>query len=75
MKDKILMLIIGILLGAVIASGCFLLFENSNSNREGFEGRPDMNQNMEDGGMKRGEEGVQPPETENIITENVTSNS
>ena len=29
MKDKIMMLIIGILLGAVIASGCFYIYSNS----------------------------------------------
>lgn len=45
MKDKILMLIIGILIGAVIASGCFLLFQNTTNDR-GMGSRQDMNQNM-----------------------------
>ena len=44
MKKKTL--IIGILLGAVIASGCFLLFQKNNSNGRDFGGRPDMDQNM-----------------------------
>ena len=75
MKDKILMLIIGILLGAVIASGCFLLFQNTSSGRAEFGERPDMNQNMIGVGMKKGEDSMQPPETENSINDNVTSNS
>lgn len=41
MKDKILMLIIGILIGAIIASGCFLIFGKNNNNfggdRRGFD--------------------------------------
>ena len=35
MKDKILTLIIGILIGAIIASACFLIFGKSNSNPGG----------------------------------------
>lgn len=31
MKDKIIMLIIGILIGAVITAGCFLIFSKNNS--------------------------------------------
>lgn len=32
MKDKVLMLVLGILIGAVITAGCFLLFSKSNNN-------------------------------------------
>lgn len=66
MKDKILMLVIGILLGAVIASGCFLLFQKNNSNGRDFGGRPDMDQNMigEKGGP-RGNDIQEPPMDEN----------
>ena len=33
MKEKILMLIIGILIGAIITGGCFLIFGKNNSRR------------------------------------------
>lgn len=39
MKDKILMLIIGVLLGAIITAGCFMLFGNNR--------RPNMPENGE----------------------------
>lgn len=43
MKDKILMLIIGILLGAVITAGCFLIFspKENNPNKD-MNNRPEM---------------------------------
>lgn len=34
MKDKILMLIIGILLGAVITAGCFMIFNGGKSSTD-----------------------------------------
>ncbi len=37
MKDKILMLIIGALIGAIITAGCFLIFGNKNYNQ--FDGK------------------------------------
>ena len=40
MKEKILMLIIGILIGAIVASACFLLF---------YKGNTSINQNIENG--------------------------
>lgn len=45
MKSKILTLIIGILIGAVITTGVFLIINNNNkSNNNGRQGRPDMSQ-------------------------------
>ena len=56
MKDKLLYLILGILIGAVITAGIFLVF-SKNSRPDMDRQRPDMEQ-MED--MKR-------PEDENIV--------
>ncbi len=47
MKDKILYLILGVLIGAVITAGCFLVFsKNSKPEKRGdranFEGRENM---------------------------------
>lgn len=39
MKDKILMLVIGILIGAIIASACFLLFGKNNNSGERINGK------------------------------------
>lgn len=52
MKEKILYLIIGILIGAVITAGCFLVFSN-NKNSQEKGGRPDRA--MMDANMIRGE--------------------
>lgn len=56
MKDKLLYLILGILIGAVITAGIFLVF-SKNSRPDMDRQRPDMEQ-MED--IKR-------PEDENIV--------
>ena len=44
MKDKIIYLILGILIGAVITAGCFLVFSHNNQNemRRNGEGRENM---------------------------------
>lgn len=53
MKDKILMLIIGILIGAIIASGCFLVFGKGDKyDNDKMNGR-NFDVNMIDG-TKRG---------------------
>lgn len=46
MKDKILMLVIGVLLGAIITAGCFMLFGNKRN--------PDL---QKDGEFKRWKNG------------------
>ena len=51
MKDKILMLIIGILIGAILASGVFLLF-GQNGNEGSRMDRRDFDANMVDGGRR-----------------------
>ncbi len=45
MKDKILMLIIGVLLGAVITAGCFIIFNGGNSSKN--ENMPKSGRDME----------------------------
>lgn len=71
MKDKIIMLVIGILIGAIIASGCFLIF-----NKKGAEGkigggeRPDKG-NFTPGDMSQG----RPDSNSNQITNNNEVNS
>lgn len=53
MKEKMMYLILGILIGAVITAGCFLVFSKANAPRMNGE-RPDMS---ERGEMKRPEDG------------------
>lgn len=81
MKDKILYLILGILIGAVITAGCFLVF--SKNAQPGMRGgnRPDMSEMSEEDlekfrnerpeGGKDFPEGntVEPPATENVVAE------
>ena len=43
MKDKILMLIIGALIGAVITAGCFLIFNKNTSSSNNMQGGPGGN--------------------------------
>lgn len=47
MKDKILTLIIGILIGAILASGGFLIYNKVNSNSNSDNNRPQMSNNGE----------------------------
>ena len=59
MKDKILTLIIGILIGAIIASGCFLIFGKNNSNQGGDRmNRGNFDANMIGGGRMERPEGM-----------------
>lgn len=63
MKDKILMLVLGILIGAVITAGCFLLFSNNSSKGRpdgSMQGgnKPDMG-NFVPGDMQNGGQGTQ----------------
>jgi len=67
MKDKILMLIIGILIGAIITAGGFLLF-GKKGKQDGKMNRKDFDTNMigEDGGRRlrgRSENGIEEPQT------------
>ena len=52
MKDKIMYLVIGALVGAIITAGCFMIFNknNSNSTQGGF----DKSQMQMDGNMMGG---------------------
>lgn len=69
MKDKILYLILGILIGAVITAGCFLIFsKNARSEMRGerpdFSDRRDMKMS-EDGNFVKPDnmmDGENPPE-------------
>lgn len=66
MKDKILYLILGILIGAVITAGCFLVF-SKNGKGEMEKGGP----RNEIGNMIKGErlrDGETPPEMPNSAT-------
>lgn len=76
MKDKMIMFIIGVLVGAVIATGCFLVLNKSN-NKMGERGeRPqDMQfENTVGGGRPgRGMQNTTGNETNTITTENTTT--
>lgn len=56
MKDKILMLIIGVLLGAVITAGCFLIFNKQKGPEGSMPQRGDM-ENMVPGEFGEGRRG------------------
>lgn len=62
MKDKILMLVIGILIGAIIASGCFLIFGKNNNPENSRVNGKNFDANMIGGGkMKNGNYIGEPP--------------
>lgn len=65
MKDKILYLILGILIGAVITAGCFLVFSKNQAPSMRGE-RPDMSnmseENMENFRKQRPEDGTPAPD-------------
>lgn len=42
-KDKLLYLVLGILIGAVITAGCFMLFSESGNDTRRMENPPDGN--------------------------------
>lgn len=54
MKEKILMIIMGMLIGAIITAACFLIFGNNNNNNPNIQrmqgARQEMG-NFEQGGM------------------------
>ena len=58
MKDKILMLIIGILIGAIIASGCFLIFGKNQNPMEDMIRGGNFDANMIGGGRFEIPEGM-----------------
>ena len=67
MKDKILTLIIGVLIGAIITSLCFLVYEKSNSSKnsneneaKGFEQRDNSKKGFGDGEIPEMPEGGMP---------------
>lgn len=69
MKDKILFLILGILIGAVITAGCFL-FINKNNNKN-FQRRnfdKEMIENFENGEKPKG--GKKGNKDQNIVSSN-----
>lgn len=75
MKDKILTLIIGILIGAIITAMCFILIgSNGRKNMPDGEKMPDREgkrmENMIDGGM-RGQNGGTLPNSEETNQNNV----
>lgn len=59
MKNKILILIIGILIGAVLTSIGFYIYQKNNTNTNGG---PDFSQNGEMPQMPNGGNGQTPPE-------------
>lgn len=58
MKDKILMLIIGILIGAIITSGCFLIFGKTQKPTEDRMRGGNFDVNMIGGGRMERPEGM-----------------
>ena len=76
MKDKILTFIIGLLVGAIIASACFLIYAKTNNNSKGrmLQGEPPtMSQSSDSNG--RGQSGMpQPPSGGNDQSQNGMSN-
>lgn len=59
MKNKILILIIGILIGAVVTSTIFYIYQKNNTNTNGG---PDFSQNGEMSQMPNGGNGQTPPD-------------
>lgn len=57
MKNQILTFIIGVLVGAIIATGGLYLYQKSNMKQNGMERNGDMTQMME-----KGNRGGTPPE-------------
>lgn len=77
MKDKMIMFIIGVLVGAIIATGCFLVLNQSNKNQMGERG--EMPQDMqfdntvEGGRPGRGMQNTTVNGTDAATAENVTT--
>lgn len=74
MKDKILMLIIGILIGAILTAGGFLIFGKNSTNmkmdgdNKDFSSRPNMENRVMDGNMTG-----TPPNKPDSSSSNVTN--
>ena len=71
MKDKILTLIIGILIGAVITVGGFFIYEKVSGNNSNNNGMPSMNGGngqMQGGPGGNGEEPPEKPDGDNRNT-------
>lgn len=71
MKDKILTLIIGILIGAVITAGGFFIYEKVSGNNSNNNGMPSMNGGngqMQGGPGGNGEEPPEKPDGDNKNT-------
>ena len=60
MKDKILILIIGILIGAIIATGGFLIYRKISNNNQDRPGMMQMDENRQ-GGPQFNENMNEPP--------------
>ena len=80
MKDKIMYLIIGALIGAIITAGCFMIFKNSNSSSQGGfdKGQMQMDGNMTGGPGGNGnmtKPDGNPPDMNSNTTGTSTSNS
>ena len=75
MKDKIIMLIIGVLIGAVITAGCFLIFKNNSSQNSNDQRRNGQSMgNFTPGEMPSDGKGQQETKS-NSVTANTTSTS
>lgn len=75
MKDKILMFIIGVLVGAIIASACFFFYAKnitSQSNQQGMGQPPQMSQNGNSTGMPSGTPPQMPNGNNNSDTNGTT---
>ena len=79
MKQKIMYLIVGALIGAIITAACFMIFnKNSNSGLpEGGPGQMQMDGNGPSGEKPDGEPPARPGEesTNSTNTDNTTSNT
>lgn len=72
MKEKVLTLIIGILIGAVITAGCFLIFGKNNASNQGKMGNPPTMSGNQIGGP-RGQGGPDGQGTSTSGTNNGTT--
>ena len=76
MKDKIIMLIIGALIGAIITAGCFLIFKNNSAQTQGEQRRNGQSMgNFTPGEMPSGERGSKENQNSNSTGTTTTSTS
>lgn len=66
MKDKIIYLVLGILIGAIITAGCFMVFSKNG-------GRP--NGDMPRGGMENRIKGERPDGMEKTLDDSISGNN